>query len=131
MPHEVPTWFGESVREMVRGGAKVGMGSHGQLQGLGAHWEVWALAGGGLTPLEAIRTATATAAELMGMQDDIGSLEPGKLADLMVLDRNPLEDLKNTNSIRYVMKAGTLWEGDTLNEVWPTKRTRPKPSWET
>lgn len=88
------------------------------------------MASGGMTPLEAIRTATFTAAEAMGMQDDIGSLEPGKLADLMVLDRNPLEDLKNTNSIRYVMKAGTLWNGDSMDEVWPVKRTRPRGVWE-
>ena len=53
---------------------------------------------------------------------DLGSLEPGKLADLMVLDRNPLVDLRNTNSIRYVMKAGVMWEGDTMDEVWPNKR---------
>ena len=130
MPHETPTWYGESIRDIVRAGGKVGMGSHGQLQGLGSHWEVWAMASGGLTPLEAIRTATLTAAEAMGMQDDIGSLEPGKLADLMVLDRNPLVDLRNTNSIRYVMKAGTLWNGDTMDEVWPTKRTRTRGSWE-
>ena len=130
MAHEVPVWFGEAVRDVIRGGGKVGMGSHGQVQGLGAHWELWAMASGGLTPLEAIRTATITAAELMGMDADIGSLEPGKLADLMVLDRNPLVDLHNTNSIRYVMKAGTLWNGDTMDEAWPLKRTRPAGWWE-
>ena len=80
------------------------------------------MASGGLTPFEALRSATLTGAEAMGMQDDLGSLEPGKLADLMVLDRNPLVDLRNTNSIRYVMKAGVMWEGDTMDEVWPNKR---------
>ncbi len=130
MPHEVPTWYGQSIRDIVRGGGKVGMGSHGQVQGLGAHWELWAMASGGLTPLEAIRTATIAAAETMGMEDDLGSLEPGKLADLMVLDRNPLVDLRNTNSIRYVMKAGTLWNGDTMDEVWPVKQSRPRSWWE-
>jgi imidazolonepropionase-like amidohydrolase len=130
MPHEVPTWFGRSLTDLVRGGVRVGMGSHGQLQGLGAHWELWAMAGGGLTPFEALRTATSTAAEIIGMEDDIGTLEAGKLADLIVLDRNPLDDLRNTNSIRYVMKAGTLWEGDTMDEVWPNKRTRPRGYWE-
>ena len=130
MPHEVPTWHAEPLKDIVRAGGKVGMGSHGQLQGLGAHWEIWAMASAGLTPLEAIRTATATAAEAMGMEDDLGSLEVGKLADLIVLDRSPLLDLKNTNSIRYVMKAGTLWDGDTMDEVWPTKRVRPRGLWE-
>ena len=122
MPHEIPTWRSEILRDLVRAGGKVGMGSHGQVQGLGSHWEVWAMASGGLTPFEALRSATLTGAEAMGMQDDLGSLEPGKLADLMVLDRNPLVDLRNTNSIRYVMKAGVMWEGDTMDEVWPNKR---------
>jgi imidazolonepropionase-like amidohydrolase len=126
----VPNWFGESLRDLVRGGVKIGMGSHGQLQGLGAHWELWAMASGGLTPMEALRTATSTAAEIIGMQDDIGTLEPGKLADLIVLDRNPLDDLRNTNSIRYVMKAGQLWDGDTMDEVWPEKRSRTRGAWE-
>jgi imidazolonepropionase-like amidohydrolase/Tol biopolymer transport system component len=130
MPHEVPVWHGEAVRDLVKGGAKVGMGSHGQLQGLGTHWEIWAMASGGLPPIEAIRAATINGAEAMGMDADLGSLEPGKLADLIVLDRNPLADIKNTNSIRYVMKAGTLRNGDTLDEVWPTKRVRPRGSWE-
>lgn len=130
MPHEVPTWHAEPLKEIVRAGGKIGMGSHGQLQGLGAHWELWAMASAGLTPLEAIRAATATAAEVMGMEDDIGSLEVGKLADLIVFDRSPLDDLKNTTSIRYVMKAGTLWNGDTMDEVWPSKRVRPKGLWE-
>jgi imidazolonepropionase-like amidohydrolase len=85
----------------------------------------------GMTPLEAIRAATLTGAEAMGMQADIGSLEPGKLADLMVFDRNPLVDIKNTNSIRYVMKAGVLWDGDSMDEVWPAKRKRPVGHWET
>ena len=130
MPHEVPAGYAQPLGDIVRAGGKVGMGSHGQLQGLGSHWEIWAMGGAGLSPLEALRAATATAAEAMGMADDLGSLEPGKLADLIVLDRNPLVDLKNTNSIRYVMKAGTLWNGDTMDEMWPTKRVRPRGSWE-
>ncbi len=130
MPHEVPIWLGESMRDLVRAGGKVGMGSHGEMPGLGAHWEMWAIASGGLTPLEAIRTATFTAAEAMGMQQDIGSLEPGKLADLIVLDGNPLVDLEHTNSIRYVMKDGTLWNGDTMDEVWPLARMRPRSMWD-
>lgn len=88
------------------------------------------MASAGLTPMETLRAATATAAEVMGMQDDIGSLEVGKLADLLVLDRDPLADLKNTTSIRYVMKAGTLWNAETMDEVWPVTRVRAKGLWE-
>ena len=130
MPHEIPTWHAEPLKDIVRAGGKVGMGSTGSCRDSARTGSSWAMASAGLTPLEAIRAATATAAEAMGMADDIGTLEVGKLADLIVLDRSPLEDLKNTNSIRYVMKAGTLWNADTMDEVWPTKRVRPRGLWE-
>ncbi|MEP7346039.1 MAG: amidohydrolase family protein, partial [Gemmatimonadaceae bacterium] len=131
MPHEWPfSRYGEVLRDIVRAGGKVGMGSHGQVQGLGAHWEMWAMASGGLTPHEVLWASTLSGAEGLGLQDDLGSLEAGKIADLLVLDRNPLTDIKNTNSISYVMKGGVLWNGDTMDEVWPTKRTRPPANWE-
>jgi imidazolonepropionase-like amidohydrolase len=106
------------------------MGSHGQLHGLASQWELWAIASGGMTPLEMIRTGTITAAQIMGMEDDIGSLEPGKLADLVILNKNPMDDIHNTNAIRSVMKAGTLWDGDTMDELWPAQKKRPKGVWE-
>jgi imidazolonepropionase-like amidohydrolase len=72
---------------------------------------------------------TLFGAEAIGLQQDLGSVEPGKLADLLVLDRNPLENIKNTNSIRYVMKNGELYEGDTLNQIWPGQKTLPRTFW--
>ena len=105
-----------------RAGGRVGVGAHGQLQGLGYHWEMWALASGGMRPLEVLRAATLHGAEMIGYAQDIGSLEPGKLADLVVLDRNPLTDIRNTNSIRYVMKNGELFEADTLDQIWPEEK---------
>jgi imidazolonepropionase-like amidohydrolase len=108
--------------KIIRAGGRVGIGSHGQLQGLGYHWEMWALAAGGLEPLEVLRAATLHGAEMIGYADDLGSLEPGKLADLLVLERNPLDDIANTNAIRFVMKNGELFEADTLRQIWPRER---------
>ena len=114
--------------KIIRAGGRVGIGSHGQLQGLGYHWEMWALSMGGLTPLEVLRAATRHGAEIIGYAQDLGSIEPGKLADLVVLARNPLDNIRNTNSIRYVMKNGELFEGDTLKQLWPVEKELP-PLW--
>lgn len=134
-----PQWFlpeeyghaliAKGVADVVHAGGRAGLGSHGQLQGLGAHWETWNLASGGLTPHETLRVITLFSAEAIGLQQDVGSIEPGKLADLLVLDRNPLENIRNTNSIRYVMKNGEIYEGDTLNRIWPDTRALPKQFW--
>jgi hypothetical protein len=80
------------------------------MQGLGVHWELWSLASGGMTSLDVIRVGTLLGAEAIGLGKELGSLEPGKLADLQVLDGDPLADIKNTNTIRYVMKDGRLYE---------------------
>ncbi len=118
-----------SAAAVLRAGGNVGMGCHGQLDGLGCHWELWALTGGGMTPREALRVGTMDGAYGIGMDKDLGSLEPGKLADLIVLDANPLEDIHNTEKIHYVMKNGRLYEGATLDEVWPRKRALPEMWW--
>ncbi|NJW55921.1 amidohydrolase family protein, partial [Salinimicrobium oceani] len=91
-------------------GVKVNMGAHGQLQGLGAHWELWLIQMGGMSNMEALKTATINAAEYIGMGDEIGSLAEGKLADLIILEENPLEDIQNTNTIIYTMVNGRLYD---------------------
>ena len=123
------TQIAKGVADIVHAGGRAGLGSHGQLQGLGAHWETWNLQSGGLTAHETLKVITLFGAEAIGMQQDVGSLEAGKLADLIVLDRNPLENIRNTNSIRYVMKNGELYDADTLNMVWPQQKPLPKPFW--
>jgi imidazolonepropionase-like amidohydrolase len=81
--------------------------------------------------LEVLKSATIHGAEAMGLAQDLGSLEAGKLADLVVLNKNPLDDIHNTNTIRYVMKDGELFEGDTLNQIWPAeKKLAPLWWWE-
>jgi len=123
--------FAEQAKKVVEAGGRVGLGGHGQLQGLGVHWELWNIASGGMKPMDALRVGTIYGAESIGLGKQIGSLEAGKLADLVVLDANPLDDIKNTNTIRYVMKNGRVYEGNTLNEIWPRQRPMPKQWWMT
>ena len=125
------------VRDLARAGkqildlgGKVALGAHGQLQGLGAHWELWMLHAGGLSNHEALRVATMNGAEAIGQGKNVGSLEVGKFADLQVLDRNPLEDIRNSNSLRYVMINGRMYETESMNEIWPRQRPLPQQWWQ-
>lgn len=110
------------LTKIVEAGGRLGLGSHGEVQGLGTHWELWMMASGGMTNHDALRMATLHSADAIGLAGDIGSLEAGKLADLQVLDANPIDDLENSTAIRYVMKNGRLYEAATLAEVWPRER---------
>jgi hypothetical protein len=110
-----------AARITARGG-KVGMGSHGNLPGLGFHYEMWLHAVGGMPNHEILRSATIVGATAIGHADDLGSLQAGKLADLQLLEANPLSDIHNTLSIRYVMKGGRLYRADNLSELWPRRK---------
>jgi hypothetical protein len=118
-----------SAAKIVREGGHVAIGGHGQIQGIQDHWEMWALQSGGLTNFEVLRAATIHGAEAIGYDQDIGGLEPGKLADLIVLNKDPLQDIHNTTTIRYVMRNGELFDGDTLNKIWPEKKALPELWW--
>ncbi len=111
----------QGAADVIAAGGHASIGAHGQLQGIDSHFELW-MYGSAMPPMEALRTATTHPAQMIGILDDVGTLEVGKLGDLVVLRRNPLEDLRATTDIRYVMKAGILYDGDTLDEVWPTAR---------
>ncbi len=101
----------KDAANVARAGGLVTLGAHGQLQGLGVHWELWALAGpGAMTPLEALRAATIGGATYLGLEEQLGSVEVGKLADLVVLDADPRADVRNTAKIAFVVKNGVVWE---------------------
>ena len=107
----------KGVKDIVEAGGYVGLGAHGEQQGIGAHWELWMMASGGMSNHDVLRSATLTGAYTGGLQDDIGSLEVGKVADLLVLNSNPLDDIKNSIDILYVMKNGDLFNADNLNKI--------------
>ncbi len=117
--------IGKGAKQILDAGGLVQLGAHGQLQGLGAHWELWMLQQGGMTNLEALRCATLNGAKYLGLDAEIGSLEQGKLADLIVLDRNPLENIRNSDSVGLVMVNGRLYDAKTLNEAGNHPQPRP------
>jgi imidazolonepropionase-like amidohydrolase len=120
----------ESGKMLTDAGVKVNLGAHGQLQGLGAHWELWMFEQGGMTNMEALRAATLNGAHYLGMDHEIGSIEVGKLADLVVLDENPLQNIRNTNSVTHTMVNGRLFDAATMNEVGNQERERLPFWWE-
>jgi imidazolonepropionase-like amidohydrolase len=119
-----------SARQLAQRGIYVSIGAHGQQQGLAAHWEMWSFARGGMTPLEVLTTATVAPARHLGFIDDIGTLEEGKLADLVVMRENPLEDIYQTDEIAYVMLNGRLYDPVTMNEVITGEEAREAYYWE-
>ena len=120
----------KTAKALTDSGVKVNLGAHGQLQGLGAHWELWMLHQGGMTNMEALQAATINGAEYIGAGDYIGSLKEGKLADLIVLEKNPLDDIRNTDSVSFTMINGRLYDTATMNEIGNSERTRTKFWWE-
>jgi Tol biopolymer transport system component len=110
------------VADIQRAGGLVGMGGHGELQGLGYHWELWAHSLGGMKNVEILRAATIDGAKIIGVNQDLGSIEVGKVADMVILDSNPLADIRNTEAIHLVMKDGFLYQGDTLKQIWPIEK---------
>ena len=118
------------TKKLVDQGNIVQIGAHGQLQGLAAHWELWMLAQGGMTPHEALRSATLHGAQYLGLDGDIGSLETGKLADLVVLDGNPLEDIHQTENVAQVMVNGRLFDAETMHQIGNHPKERAPFYWE-
>ena len=105
------------AKELQDLGVLVNLGAHGQREGLGAHWEMWMFAQGGMSSLEAIRASTLDPAKYLGLDKNVGSLEVGKLADLMVIDGDPLKNIRDSDKVDYTMINGRLFDASTMNEV--------------
>ncbi|MBC3876072.1 amidohydrolase family protein [Undibacterium flavidum] len=113
-----------TANELQRAGIPVNMGAHGQREGLGAHWEMWTLARGGMSSLDAIRAATINGARYLGMDKDIGSLEVGKLADMVIISGDVLKDIRQSDQIAQVMINGRIYDVNTMNEVGARSKVR-------
>ncbi|WP_024772694.1 amidohydrolase family protein [Aquimarina macrocephali] len=136
-----PGWFMEEehvfkkhavfMKDLIEAGGLAGIGSHGQLQGLGFHWELWSVGSGGMKNHDALRVATTLGAEALGLDTDLGSIEIGKLADILILSKNPLENIRNTNTLTHVIKNGRVYNANTLDEEWPKKQKAEIFHWQT
>jgi len=121
----------EFMNDLVKAGGIAGVGSHGQLQGLGFHWEMWSVASGGMDNYDALKVATILGAKALGLDTDLGTVEVGKLADLLIMDSNPLQNLRHTNTLSLVIKNGTVYKADSLDEVWPEEKKAETFNWQT
>jgi hypothetical protein len=136
-----PGWFmdeehvfkkhAEFMKDLIEADGIGGVGSHGQLQGLGYHWELWAVASGGMTNHDALRVATIKGCEALGLDKDLGTLEVGKLADILIMNDNPLDNLRNTNTLTHVVKNGIVYDANTLDEVAPVAKKAETFHWQT
>jgi Tol biopolymer transport system component len=115
------------VKDLVEAGGLAGVGSHGQLQGLGYHWELWSMHAGGISNHDMLKVATLLGAEALGLSNDLGSIAKGKIADLVVLEKNPLENIRHSNTVSLVVKNGFVYEAETLDKVYPTKEKQEYP----
>lgn len=119
--------FARQASDIGSAGGLLGVGAHGIVQGLSYHWELEAMASGGASPAQILQAATIGSAQVIGRALDLGSIEPGKLADLLVLDKDPLADIRNTRSLELVMQNGRLYDAATLDEQWPRRKPKAAP----
>lgn len=115
--------------ELARRGTIVEVGAHGQVQGLGVHWEMRMFAQGGMSPHDALKTGTIRAARGLGLDHEVGSITAGKLADLVVVEGDPLERLEDAEKVTWLIFNGRLYDAKTLEQVHPKKQALPPGPW--
>ncbi|MGM0482012.1 MAG: amidohydrolase family protein [Pseudomonadota bacterium] len=120
----------EVAAELQDLGVDVLSGAHGQREGLAQHWEIWMMAQGGMSPLDALRTATIDPAKVFGMDHQVGSIKEGKLADIIVIDGDPLQDIRSTDQVTYTMVNGVLYDATTMDQILPVSKKRQPFYWE-
>ncbi|MGY8985965.1 MAG: amidohydrolase family protein [Sphingomonadales bacterium] len=118
----------EAAADIKRAGGYIGVGAHGEQNGLDTHWEVWTLSEA-LEPIEALEAATMDSAHFLGLEEEIGSISVGKLGDVVILNSNPIDNIRNSTDIAFVMKAGRLFDGTSLDEVWPNQKAYGPHPW--
>lgn len=111
-------FIAQGMADVIAEGGYGAIGSHGQMHGIGSHWEIW-MVESAMGPMGALEVASLHGAYFLGAEQDLGSIEVGKLADLIVLNSNPLDDIRNTTDMRYVIQGGIVYDADSLDEVWP------------
>jgi hypothetical protein len=133
LPDDEWQWmrWAEDAAKITKAGGNISLGAHGNRQGLGAQWELWMLHKGGLTNMEALRAATIIPAIKIGRDGDIGSLEAGKLADFVVLNANPVTDIRNSAAIQYTVRDGIVYDAASMTEVWPAYKPLARFYWQT
>lgn len=130
VPEEYPFEdIAAGAARIVAAGGKVALGTNGRMHGLGIHWDMWLLSKGGMSNHDILRSGTMSGADVIGAGAMLGSIEAGKLADLQVLDRNPLTEIRNSNSVKYVMKNGRLYDAATLDQIAPMRMKMTTPWW--
>lgn len=111
----------QAAADIVSHGGYAAIGGHGEHHGLAPHWEIW-MAAEGFGNMGALDVATRQGARFLGAEEDLGTLEEGKLADLLILRANPLDDIRNTQEIDHIMQGGRVYEAMHLDQIWPEER---------
>lgn len=107
----------QDLKKVTEAGGLISLGSHGEMAGMGMHWEMWLLGNAGWTPSQILEAATINSAKKIGVSNDLGSIKTGKIADFLILNSNPLDNIRNTTDLKYVVKEGVVYDANTMKRI--------------